>query len=264
MNKRKIVAILSVFLLCVPGFLSISLAEEAQVIAGAGPSTKVVELFFSNFSSIPEASNYTFVVPPISTKHSGGIKNSDSFIFGRTGRPLNEEERALNKEEIFLAKVPIAFASGEGSLLPALSIDAIEKIFRGEIANWSELGGDDVEIVTVGRESSEAVFTELKNEYPSFNEASFDVTFNTDDQVVNFLKSPVGKYAIGFGASPNFSDINTIEVTERNLPGVRVGLVYDESQKDHPLVKAAIQYADSPEWSDMVKQTGMIPIKNGL
>lgn len=34
-----------------------------------------------------------------------------------------------------------------------LSVQTIASIFKGEIKNWSEVGGDDVEIVLIGREA---------------------------------------------------------------------------------------------------------------
>jgi hypothetical protein len=81
-----------------------------QVVAGAGPSTVVVNMFFEQFSKQFAELGYEFIVPKRSAKHAGGIKCSNNNLFGRTGRPLKEAERALNKEELFLAKVPIVFA----------------------------------------------------------------------------------------------------------------------------------------------------------
>jgi len=258
---KKLLPLLAPLCLASLLLLSPALAAEKQVVAGAGPSTTVAELFFANFSLQPCCRGYEFVVPPMSTKHAGGIKNSNASLFGRTGRPLSEAERAGNKKEIFLAKVPISFATGDGSRVSTLSLEAIEKIFRGEIRNWRELGGPDIDIVTVGREPTEALFTELKEEYPFFRDAQFDVVFKKDDEVVDFLKSPIGQFAIAFGAKPNFADINTIQIKGRFLAGVRLGLVYDQSNENNPVVRAAGDYAASDEWRERVVQAGLIPIK---
>jgi len=251
--KKVLVPLLSLFIAILLMFSTASAAEK-QIVAGAGPSTTVVELFFSEFSQQPSARNYEFVIPPMSTKHAGGIANSDTFLFGRTGRPLNEAERARNKKEIFLAKVPISFATGDGSRISTLSVKEIEKIYRGEIGNWRELGGPDIDIITVGREPTEALFSELKEEYPFFREAQFDVVFKKDDEVVNFLKSPVGQYAIAFGAKPNFSETKPIQVTGGFNAGVRLGLVYDQVNENHPIVKASNDYAASDAWRKLVDQ----------
>lgn len=250
------------WLLLLAGLLLAASAAEAnrQVIAGAGPSTKVVELFFAQFRLQPSAAGYEFVVPPMSTKHAGGIRNSNGFLFGRTGRPLNEKERALNKEEIYLAKVPIAFATGEGINISTLTIPQLEQIFLGKISNWKELGGPDARILRVGREPTEALLTELKGDLPFFNEATFDVIFLKDDQVVEFLKLPIGQYAIAFGAEPNFSAVKPLVIEGDFQAGVRLGLVYDLANADHPLVQAVSSYANSDEWRTLVRQANLIPV----
>lgn len=250
---------MSLSLFVIGGITSTAMALDKQVVAGAGPSTKVVELFFSKFCLQPCAQGYEFVVPPMSTKHAGGIKNSGQYLFGRTGRPLNSKELGLNKKEIYLAKVPIAFAMGDGSKIRSLSMDQVKKIFLGEISNWKELGGPDVDIVTVGREPTEALFTELKGEYPFFKDAKFDVIYKKDHQVVEFLKSPVGQFAIAFGAEPNFSEVSTLEIDGGFEAGVRLGLVYDQTNQDHPLIKAASDYAKTDEWHNLVAQASLIP-----
>jgi len=237
-------------------------AVEKQVVAGAGPSTKIVEQFFSKVAQQPFAQGYEFVVPPMSTKHAGGISNSDSYLFGRTGRPLNKKERDNNKKDIFLAKVPISFASGDGAHVTKMSLDDIKRVFLGDITNWKELGGPDIKIVRVGREQTEALFSELKEEYPFFQNATFDVIFKKDDEVVNFLKSPVGEFAIAFGAKPNFSEVSLLDIQGGFQAGVRVGLVFDEKNADHPLVKNVAGYAASREWKALVAQLGLIPVGN--
>ena len=79
----------------VTSFFSTVVGAERQVIAGAGPSTAVVALFAERFASDPSASGYVFEVPQRSAKHAGGIKASSKFVFGRTGRPLNEKEKSM-------------------------------------------------------------------------------------------------------------------------------------------------------------------------
>lgn len=236
-------------------------ALEQQVVAGAGPSTKIVQLFFEGFKTDPAAQNYKFVIPPKSAKHAGGIKCSDKYVFGRTGRPLNSKEKGLNKHELFLAQIPITIVTGSDVGLKSLSLQQIEDIMAGRIANWKEVGGPDAEIVIAGREQTEALFTILKAKYPFFKSAKFSKVFKKDHQIVNFLKSAHGRYAISFGAKPNFEGIEKITMLSIDgfVAGVSVGLVYDESQKEHQLVKAASEYAASETWTGSIKAAGYLP-----
>ena len=146
--------------------LSVSKANEKQMVYGAGPSTKIVELFFNEFEKQPSCSDYTFEVPPKSVKHAGGINASGKYLFGRTGRPLNDKEKAMNKEEIFLGQVPIAIAVGSGTGVTSLTMDQVEKIVTGQYSNWQEVGGADAEIINTGREGKEALFSILKTRDP--------------------------------------------------------------------------------------------------
>ena len=245
----------SIFILLIFGNLAIG--QESQVVAGAGPSTEICKLFFDKFNKLEGAKSHTFSVMEGSVKHKGGILNSDNFLFGRTGRPLTEDEKALGKEEIFLAKVPVSFAKGLEINIDRLSMEEITKIFTKDIVNWKDVGGPEVPILLVGREPSEALFMSLKNEYPFFKEVTFEKVFKKDHEVVKFLTSPPGKNAIAFGAKPNFTEFNILNV-EGFSSGVSVGLVYDLKNADSPIVQLAKDYATSLAWGKEVTKTSML------
>lgn len=249
-----LVSFLSFFL------LSPCYAKETVVIAGAGPSTAIVSLFFKHFAEQPAAKDYKFIVPHESVKHAGGIKHSFKNIFGRTGRPLNDKEKSFQREEIFLGKMPISFASGSEVTVSQISMRELERIFRKEITNWETIGGPDKEIVTVGREPTEALFSELKQYYTFFRKIKFDKVFHKDHEVVDFLKSPQGLYAISFGAKGNLKSLNEIHIIEELNTGVRLGLVYDKKHNQHPLVLAVKKYVKSDEWKSLVRLSGAYPI----
>ena len=236
------------------------MAGEMQVIAGAGPSTTVVQLFVKKFISTPEAKGYNFKVPPKSSKHAGGIKASDKFVFGRTGRPLNIKEKSLGKNEIFLAQVPIAFAVGPKAGVSSLTLPQVESIFTGRVTNWQEVGGANGKIVTIGRESKEALFSVLKQKYPFFNTTKFKHVVKKDNHVVDLLKKTQGQFGIGFGAKPNFEKgaLSSVSV-DGFLVGVSIGLVYDNKNNNHELVVAAKQFVKSDEWAKAVAIVGLIP-----
>lgn len=254
--KRTITAIIigSVILLSA----GITMANEKQVVAGAGPSTKIVQVFFNEFAKQPAAQGISFEIPEKSAKHAGGLQCSDFNLFGRTGRPLSPAERNRNKREIFLAKVPIAFAIGNASGVDSISMDELEKIYTGKITNWKELGGADAHIILVGREPTEALFLELKSSHSYFQAAKFDFVLNKDNIVVKFLESPKGNYALAFGAKPNFSTLKIAKIDGFSA-GVRLGLVYDLKNVKNPVVLAAEKYAKSINWTDTVLEKGMFP-----
>ncbi len=235
-------------------------SAEEQVIAGAGPSTRVVELLVKDISRLPFAKDYSFKVPPKSAKHAGGIENSNQYIFGRTGRPLNSAEKALGKNEIFIARLPISFVVGPKVGVEKLTIGQVEDIFTGKIKNWKELGGPDAAIVTIGREPTEALFTVLKRQNPSFENARFNKVLKKDHLVVKFLLLSQGSYAIAFGAKPNFEAKGIVLLDVAGFSsGVEVGLVYDDKNKDRPLVKGVREFVRTGQWARSVKGMGLLP-----
>lgn len=234
-------------------------ADHTQLVAGAGPSTKVVELFFAEFSKDPACKDYSFVIMPTSIKHQGGILSSNKYLFGRTGRPLTDDEKASGKAEILLGMVPISFAVGLETGVKEITLKQLEQIFTGEISNWKQLGGNDAKIVLIGREQSEALFLTLKKKYPFFKDVKFDSVLKKDDEVIKLLQSPAGAYSIGFGAKPNFTEYNLLSVNGFSS-GVALGLVYDLKNSDHSIIKAASKYAASPAWEKQLPAIDMLPV----
>lgn len=236
--------------------------QTKQVIAGAGPSTKIVQLFAESFSKLPGADGIKFEVPPKSSKHKGGLVSSDYNLFGRTGRPLNEKEKQLYKDEIILARVPIAIVTGKGTGITELTLPQLKNIVNGTITNWSKVGGPDKEIVFVGREEKEALFSVLKQDHAFFKEANFKFTFKKDNHLVDYFQyNPESKYSIGFGALPNFTDVFEVNIIAIDgfESGVSLGLVYDLKNFDNPVVQSAKKYANSDEWKAKVVQAGLLP-----
>jgi len=234
-------------------------ADQIEVVAGAGPSTQITKLFFKQFPKHKDTGHYRFIVVEKSAKHLGGVVNADNFLFGRTGRLLFDVEKSFGKREIILAQIPISFAGGSGVPRIPFSMSDIQKIYTREIDNWKAFGGSDVPIELIGRERLEAVFISLKEQYPFFKTVIFDRVFHHDDIVAQFLTSPSGKYALAFGAAPNFPALNRVSVTDLNL-GIEVGLVYDIVNEAHPIILAAKEFAASVEWQRFVRDAGMTPV----
>lgn len=233
--------------------------EKVEVIAGAGPSTRVVKDFVKILAADPRAKGYAFKVPEESAKHQGGLENTASFLFGRTGRQLNEQERSAGYAEILLAKMPIVFVAGAQAGVRSLTQAQVCSIFTGAVVNWKEVGGSDEKIVLISREPTEALFQQLKKDLPCLASAvATKFVLKSDDHVVDMLKTmDLGRTAIGFGAAANFPEAIRIKV-EGLDSGVRLGLVHKASNRDHPLVRAAIDAAGSGQWLGILKERALL------
>ena len=73
---------------------------------------------------------------------------------GLSSRDLKEEEKENGLEGTILAYDGIAIIVHPDNPVTDLSIETIAKIYTGEITNWKDVGGNDGEIVLIGREAN--------------------------------------------------------------------------------------------------------------
>lgn len=100
-----------------------------------------------------ENSGITFTYNP--TGSGSGIKAVEEgrCDIGLSSRNLTDEEKAAGLSETVLAYDGIAIIVNTENPVEDLSLETIAKIYTGEITNWSEIGGNDAEIVLIGREA---------------------------------------------------------------------------------------------------------------
>ena len=72
---------------------------------------------------------------------------------GLSSRDLKAEEKEAGLSATVLAYDGIAMIVNPENPVEDLSLADIAKIYTGEITNWSEVGGNDAEIVLIGREA---------------------------------------------------------------------------------------------------------------
>ena len=72
---------------------------------------------------------------------------------GLSSRELKAEEKGAGLSGTVLAYDGIAIIVHPENPVADLSVETIAKIYTGEITNWSEVGGNDSEIVLIGREA---------------------------------------------------------------------------------------------------------------
>ncbi len=95
----------------------------------------------------------TFTYNP--TGSSAGIQavQEGRCDIGLSSRALKDEEKASGLTETVLAYDGIAMIVNPANTVEDLTVEQIAAIYTGEITNWSEVGGEDAEIVLIGREA---------------------------------------------------------------------------------------------------------------
>lgn len=72
---------------------------------------------------------------------------------GLSSRNLKDEETASGLSATVLAYDGIAVIVHPDNPVADLDVEIIAKIYKGEISNWKDVGGNDAEIVLIGREA---------------------------------------------------------------------------------------------------------------
>ena len=84
---------------------------------------------------------------------------------GMLSRDLKASEKdGNNLKEFIVGKDGIALVGHPSNTVSDLSLEQVKAIYQGEITNWKEVGGTDLKIVLIGRDSSSGTrefFTEF-------------------------------------------------------------------------------------------------------
>ena len=118
---------------------------------GSTSMEKVIGALGEAFTEVNGDVNFTYNP----TGSSGGIQavQEGRCDIGLSSRALKDEEKASGLTETVLAYDGIAVIVNPENPVEDLTLEAIAKIYTGEITNWSEVGGNDAEIVLIGREA---------------------------------------------------------------------------------------------------------------
>ncbi len=73
---------------------------------------------------------------------------------GLSSRALKDEEKAAGLKETILAYDGIAIIVHPDNPVSDLTLEQIAKLYTGEIINWKDVGGNDAEVVLIGREAA--------------------------------------------------------------------------------------------------------------
>lgn len=138
---------------------------EKILISGSGSGITVLKAFKDQFEK--ENTNIKLEFLP-STGTGDGAKGvyDETLDIGSAARDLTQEEREKYPDldiKIF-AKDAVIIGVNEEVKVDGITSEELKKIYTGEITNWSELGGQDMEIIVLDREESESSKIILREE----------------------------------------------------------------------------------------------------
>ena len=117
-------------------------------------STSMEKVIGALGESFMEANKYvTFTYNPTGSGSGITAVSEGRCDIGLSSRALKDEEKAGGLKETVLALDGIAIIVNPANPVNDLDLDTIAKIYTGEITNWKDVGGNDAEIVLIGREA---------------------------------------------------------------------------------------------------------------
>ncbi|MEI8611395.1 phosphate ABC transporter substrate-binding protein [Enterovibrio norvegicus] len=127
-------------------------AQETITVSGSTSVTEVMEILAETY----QAQNNSTFIEVQGTGSSAGVKaaKNGTSMFGMSSRDLKDSEKEPSLKETVIARDGIAVVINNSNALNDLSIEQIAKIYRGEVKNWSEVGGENKPVVVVTRDTA--------------------------------------------------------------------------------------------------------------
>ena len=123
---------------------------------------------------------------------------------GLASRNLKDEEKANGLEGTILAYDGIAIIVNPNNPVSDLDVETIAKIYIGEIKNWKEVGGNDAEIVLIGREAGSGTRDGFESITDTEDKCQYRQELTSTGDVITTVASNPG--AIGYASLASVKD----------------------------------------------------------
>ena len=187
---------------------------------------------------------------------------------GLSSRALKDDEKASGLVETVVALDGIAIVVNPENPVSDLDIDTIAKIYTGEITNWKDVGGNDAEIVLIGREAGSGTRDGFESITDTKDACQYRQELTSMGDVINTVSQ--NPDAIGYaslsavGESVKALTVGGVEATEATVkdgsyvvqrPFV---LVTKEGTKLSPAAQAFFDYALSADAASIIAAAGAV------
>lgn len=187
---------------------------------------------------------------------------------GLSSRALKDDEKASGLVETVVALDGIAIVVNPENPVSDLDVDTIAKIYTGEITNWKDVGGNDAEIVLIGREAGSGTRDGFESITDTKDACQYRQELTSTGDVINTVSQ--NPDAIGYASLSAVGDsvkaltVGGVEATEATVkdgsyvvqrPFV---LVTKEGTKLSPAAQAFFDYALSADAASIIAAAGAV------
>ena len=188
---------------------------------------------------------------------------------GLSSRALKDDEKA-DVEGTTIALDGIAIIVNNASKVEDLTVDQLKQMFTGEITNWSEVGGDDGEIVLIGREAGSGTRDGFESIVDVKDSCKYAQELTATGAVISAVEA--NPLAIGYASLSAVGDtvkMVTVGGVECSEDTVKDGsyevqrpfvFVTNKSVTLSEQAQAFFNFATSADAADLIRTAGAVPV----
>ncbi len=188
-------------------------------------------------------------------------------------------KNGISVNRVVIAMDGLSVITHPANSVTQLTVDQIGKIFKGEITNWSEVGGPNRSITLYGRQSNSGTFVFFREFILKADYSQKMNRMNGNAQIVEAIKQDVsGIGYVGVGYVKEAKDLTVLSVAKNADTGYASPLnAEDVKSGKYPITRPLNQYINgtptgnakaflefelSPEGQAIVAEEGFFPIPN--
>ncbi|MCI6666473.1 MAG: phosphate ABC transporter substrate-binding protein, partial [Lachnospiraceae bacterium] len=192
-----------------------------------------------------------------------------SIDIGNASRKLKDAEKENGSVENIVAIDGIAVIAEKSNTVTDISAEDLAKVYKGEISNWKDLGGDDQPIVVIGREAGSGTRDAFEELMEVKDACVYAQELDSTGAVLAKVASTPG--AIGYVSLDVVDDtviglkIDGVEPTEEQILAGKYVLqrpfvmaTTGELSEQNEIVKAWFDYIGSETGKEIIKKVGLI------
>lgn len=247
-----------------------SSSSTAQTVATDGSTSMEKVIGYLSEAYMEENSGTKITYNP--TGSGSGIQavQEGRCDIGLSSRDLKEDE-AKTLDGTVVAIDGIAMIVNTENPVSDLTIDQIGSIYKGEITNWKEVGGNDSPIVLIGREAASGTRDGFESITKTEDICKYSQELTSTGDVVQTVSS--NPNAIGYASLASVKDtvkmlsVEGVDPTNETIQDGDYKLQRDfimVTPKDKELSSAAkdfFDFATSSAADELVTEAGAVPVK---
>lgn len=243
------------------GTITLSGSTSMEKLANA-----LCESFMEKYPNVTATAEFTGSGAGIEAVIAGTVDIGDS------SRNLKDEEKANGAVENIVAIDGIAVVVDPANQVPGLTKDQLISIYKGEVTNWSEVGGADAPIVVIGREAGSGTRGAFEEILKIEDTCAYANELDSTGAVMAKVATTPG--AIGYVSLDVVDDsvialpLDGVEATAENIKAGNYFLsrpfvmaTKGEISEQSELVQAWFDYVLGEEGQAVAAQVGLITVK---